>query len=212
MDTTGHEAATNSYIFDTTRNGSRRGDTCSASDAFPSLTLLSDMLSDVSLHCFVLGTLSRASRRVITDLLVAVRASLKLHHTERLEGRYSERGFNRIDRPFDESKIYLQSIFYTMHLTFVSQTAALLSQKHPNRAPGPTWVDRQIEEAFGVNDQKMSRIRKRFGEKGVEAAVHRRAQPPRPAARKLDGEQEAHMIAVLCHEKPEGREQWALRL
>jgi hypothetical protein len=40
----------------------------------------------------------------------------------------------------------------------------------------------------------------------------RRPQPPRPQKRKLDGEQEAHLVALMCHQKPEEAERWSLRL
>ena len=77
---------------------------------------------------------------------------------------------------------------------------------------GPAWSDRQIEEAFGVSYRTILRLRQRFVEQGMQAALHRRPQPERPNRRKLDGEQEAHVIAVLCQEKPHGSEQWTLRM
>jgi transposase len=91
-------------------------------------------------------------------------------------------------------------------------THAQVMLKADNSSSGPKWSDRQIEEAFGVSYRTILRIRQRFVEQGMQAASHRRAQPERPTRRKLDGEQEAHVIAVLCHEKPQGSEQWTLRL
>jgi transposase len=45
---------------------------------------------------------------------------------------------------------------------------------------------------------------------GLEAALYDR---PRPGARrKLDGRQEAHLIALACSAPPMGRERWSLRL
>lgn len=79
-------------------------------------------------------------------------------------------------------------------------------------ASGPKWSDRQIEQAFGVSYRTILRIRKRFVQQGMQAALHRCKQPERPAKRIVDGEQEAHIIAVLCHERPQGRERWSLRL
>lgn len=77
---------------------------------------------------------------------------------------------------------------------------------------GPKWSDRQIEAACGVSYRTILRIRQRFAASGMKAALHRQKQPLRPAQRKLDGEQEAQVIAMLCQEKPEGREQWTMRL
>lgn len=84
--------------------------------------------------------------------------------------------------------------------------------KADDSSHGPKWSDRQIEAAFGVSYRTILRVRQRFAVSGMKAALHRQKQPPRPAKRKLDGEQEAQVIAVLCQQKPEGREQWTLRL
>lgn len=77
---------------------------------------------------------------------------------------------------------------------------------------GPRWSDSQIEQAFATSYRTILRTRKRFVQDGLHAALHRKKQGHRPEKRRLDGEQEAHIIAVLCHEHPEGRERWTLRL
>ena len=76
---------------------------------------------------------------------------------------------------------------------------------------GPRQTVKQIQAALGVGSTMIKRIRHLFVEQGLEAAVQRKPQPARPQKRKIDGEQEAHVIAVLCTEKPEGREEWTLR-
>src|SRR5215210_4890348 len=58
---------------------------------------------------------------------------------------------------------------------------------------GPGWVDAAIVEAVDVSQPTISRIRKQFVEEGLEAALDRRA-PRRVYPRKLDGDQEAHLI------------------
>ena len=77
---------------------------------------------------------------------------------------------------------------------------------------GPRWSDHQIEEAFGTSYRTILRTRKRFVQEGLHVALHRKKQGQRPEKRRLDGEQEAYIIAVLCHEKPKGHERWTLRL
>jgi hypothetical protein len=57
----------------------------------------------------------------------------------------------------------------------------------------------------------VSRVRKRYFEEGLEVALNRRA-PNREYHRKLDGEQEARLIALACSEPPEGQARWSLRL
>ena len=57
----------------------------------------------------------------------------------------------------------------------------------------------------------MTRVRRRFVEGGLEAALHRKVQVKRKEP-KLDGDKEAHLIALACSEAPEGRDRWSLRL
>jgi transposase len=77
---------------------------------------------------------------------------------------------------------------------------------------GPNWSDNQIQQAFGVGTATIWRVRRRFLEHGLADALHRRPQPERPEKRKLNGELEAHLIAITCGEKPEGEGRWSLRL
>lgn len=82
-----------------------------------------------------------------------------------------------------------------------------------DRGPlGPGWSTAQIVEAYGVSRSTVERICRLFREQGLDAALFRRPQPPRPQKRKLDGEAEAHLVALLCGEKPEQAERWSLRL
>jgi transposase len=56
----------------------------------------------------------------------------------------------------------------------------------------------------------VERLRRRFAEEGLEAALSERPRPGNP--RKLAGRQEAYVIALACSEPPEGRARWTLRL
>jgi transposase len=79
-------------------------------------------------------------------------------------------------------------------------------------AYGPGWADEQIREALGVSVPTIERVRRRFHEHGLEDAITRRPQPERPSKRKIDGEQEAHLIALCCSQAPDGYERWSMRL
>jgi hypothetical protein len=57
----------------------------------------------------------------------------------------------------------------------------------------------------------VARVRKHYCEGGLEAALNRRP-PNREYRRKLDGEQEAQLVALACSEPPEGQARWSLRL
>jgi len=77
---------------------------------------------------------------------------------------------------------------------------------------GPAWSDEQIQEVFGVGLSTILRVRRRFVENGLEDALKRRPQPPRPEKRILNGRHEAYLIALACGEKPEGYHRWSVRL
>jgi transposase len=76
---------------------------------------------------------------------------------------------------------------------------------------GPSCANAVIAESLGCCEQTVTRVRARFAEGGLERALHRKKQE-RHKPRKLDGRQEAHLIALACSEAPEGRCAWALRL
>ena len=75
-----------------------------------------------------------------------------------------------------------------------------------------SWPDVKIAEALEVSRSTVSRVRERFVAEGLEAAlVHRRPKNTKP--KKLDGSQEAHLIALSCSEPPRGRGRcWSIRL
>ena len=67
-------------------------------------------------------------------------------------------------------------------------------------------MDAVIAAALHVGIATVERIRKRFVEEGLEAALNER---PRPGGqRKLDGQQEAFLLALACSTPPEGRTSW----
>lgn len=87
----------------------------------------------------------------------------------------------------------------------------LLKAGEGTDAPGEAWLDTKIAEALEVSRSTVSRVRERFVAEGLEAAlVHRK--PKRTKPKKLDGSQEAHLIALACSEPPRGRKRWSVRL
>ncbi len=70
--------------------------------------------------------------------------------------------------------------------------------------------DKAIAAALHIGVATVERIRKRFVEEGLDAALSER---PRPGGqRKLDGRQEASLIALACSTPPEGRQGWTMQL
>jgi transposase len=76
---------------------------------------------------------------------------------------------------------------------------------------GPGWTDAAIAEALEVGHATVARVRQAYVTQGLTTALERKA-PHRVYPRKLDGKQEAQLIALTCGEPPDGRERWTLRL
>jgi transposase len=71
--------------------------------------------------------------------------------------------------------------------------------------------DETIADGLHISAKTVARIRQRFVEEGLEAALLRRPHA-NPKSRKINGEQEAHLIALCCSKPPEGRSRWTLKL
>jgi DNA-binding transcriptional ArsR family regulator len=90
-------------------------------------------------------------------------------------------------------------------------THARILLKADQSPQGPGWVDDAVAEAVEVSQPTVSRVRKQYFKEGLEAALNRRP-PNREYHRKLDGKQEARLVALACSEPPEGQARWSLRL
>lgn len=79
-------------------------------------------------------------------------------------------------------------------------------------ADGPHWTDKQIAEAFSCRTKTVENIRQSLVTQGFEVALNgkKRLMPPNP--KKLDGEQEAKVIALRLGQPPKGYANWSLRL
>lgn len=91
------------------------------------------------------------------------------------------------------------------------QTHARILLKANQGEAGPGWTDGAISTALEVDPTTVARVRKLYVTDGLEAALHRKT-PDRVYRRKLDGEQEARLVAVACSEPPTGHQRWTLRL
>ena len=76
---------------------------------------------------------------------------------------------------------------------------------------GPAWSDAAVSQALEVGVRTVERVRQCLVEAGLETALNGRPQA-RYKSPKLDGVQEAHVIAIACSAPPAGRNRWTLRL
>ena len=82
--------------------------------------------------------------------------------------------------------------------------------KADTRHPEARWTDEQISDAYAVHTNTIADLRKRFVLSGLDTALKERPRGHR--GRALDGEAEAHLLAVACSPAPEGHDHWTLRL
>jgi transposase len=82
-----------------------------------------------------------------------------------------------------------------------------------DRAMGEAWpTDEEIADSLDLSVDTVERVRRRFVEEGLDAAIERKPSARAPRLRVIDGEAEAKLIALNCGGPPEGRARWTLRL
>jgi len=74
------------------------------------------------------------------------------------------------------------------------------------------WTDSKIAEAFGCRTKTVENIRQRLVTEGFDIALNGKRRQTPPVAKKLDGEQEAQVIALRLGDAPKGFANWSLRL
>jgi transposase len=73
------------------------------------------------------------------------------------------------------------------------------------------WPDERIAEALDTTRMTVRRVRQQFVAEGLNATLHRK-RPTGRQYRKLDGKQEAQLVAIACSQAPEGRARWTMKL
>lgn len=110
-----------------------------------------------------------------------------------------------------DERTTLTQLIHTGTAPARSRTHAQILLKADAGPCGPAWADAEIQTALDVGAQTIHRVRQQFVEQGLPAALKRR-RPPGWRTRRLDGEAEAHLLALACSSPPTGRNHWALRL
>ena len=77
---------------------------------------------------------------------------------------------------------------------------------------GQNWTDARIAEAFSCRVQTVENLRKRFVMEGFEIALNGKTRESPPREKRLDGKQEAKVIAMRLGKPPKGFASWSLRL
>ena len=72
--------------------------------------------------------------------------------------------------------------------------------------------DDAIVDALGTSPRTIARVRHQFVTQGLQAALERKSQPPRPDQIKIKGDVEQRLVHLACSEPPRGRCHWTLQL
>jgi transposase len=110
-----------------------------------------------------------------------------------------------------DERASLRSLISRGKVAAYKRTHAQILLQADESQVGPTWRDKAISEAFSTSVSTVERVRKAFVEGGLESALTRK-KAIRPSNQKVDGDKEAHLIAIACSAPPEGRARWTLRL
>jgi hypothetical protein len=110
-----------------------------------------------------------------------------------------------------EERSYLEKLVSTGEAPARKLRRARILLKSDCSEGGPNWTYEAICDAFDVNSRTVMNIRKAFSEGGLEQALNRKT-PEREYERRLDGHAEAHLVAMVCGEVPNGYDRWTLRL
>jgi transposase len=111
-----------------------------------------------------------------------------------------------------EERQQLQGLIATGKAAAKKLTHARILLKADAAAGGPAWDDQRIADATEVSTDTVARVRQRFVEHGLEAALTRKQQDHPSRERKLDGRAEARLIALACSAPPDGRTEWTMQL
>jgi len=76
---------------------------------------------------------------------------------------------------------------------------------------GDSWDDDEIGRALDTSVSTVHRVRQAFVEQGLQESLTRK-KPTGRQYRKLDGAQEARLVAIACSEAPRGRARWTMRM
>lgn len=109
-----------------------------------------------------------------------------------------------------EEREYLEEFTTTGRHAADQITRARILLKANRSQVGGSWCDEEIKAALDMGVATVERVRRCFVEVGLKASLKR--QPGGGRKRKLDGDQEAHLIALRCGDVPPGQARWTLRL
>jgi hypothetical protein len=111
----------------------------------------------------------------------------------------------------DTERLQLKELISSGEASARQIRRAYIVLKSDSSASGTNWNYQAICEAFEVSSLTVYNVRKNYIEGGLKRAILCK-KPNREYKHRLDGEGEAHLIALACSEPSDGYESWSLRL
>ena len=110
----------------------------------------------------------------------------------------------------DDQRVALDRLLRTgSHPAAMRRRAAILLKAD---AAGPdAWTDDEIADHLETSRMTVQRVRQQFAAEGLDATLHRK-KPTGRQFRKLDGGQEARLVALACSKAPDGHARWTMVL
>lgn len=110
-----------------------------------------------------------------------------------------------------EQQQHLHQLIRTGKATAHQQMAARVLLK-ADEANEQHFSSSQIAHALEISARTVIRIKQRFVQQGLQAALSGNYPTERPLRRKVDGRVEAHLIAMACGPAPLGHRRWTMQL
>jgi len=76
---------------------------------------------------------------------------------------------------------------------------------------GDKLTNEQVSRVLQISMRMIDRVKQKFVEEGFEACLERKALS-KTKEKKVDGDMEAHLIALSCSKPPKGYGRWSLRM
>ena len=111
----------------------------------------------------------------------------------------------------EEERAYLRTLVGSGIAPARMLTRARILLKADHGEGGPGWSNAAIAGALDVDPSTVLRVRRQCVTEGMQVALERK-RPDRVYERTLDGNGEAHLIALACGAPPDGQAQWSLRV
>ena len=111
-----------------------------------------------------------------------------------------------------DERDHLDDLLRTGKASALVQTRARILLKADQAGGEPALDDEAIADELEVGLRTISRVRRRFVERGFEDCIRRKKQDRPSRVRKLDGAAEARLIAVACSDPPDGRVVWTMQM